>query len=151
PGGAYKLEYSGTLRSSGAVDSTLSFDDFTEVISFDSGQDSHSFTMVLTGAVTTKDAGGTHSWIFAGQSYQYEGTNGKVTCGSACAADGGTAVEVDPSSPGVAVPDDFLGISVEWDNVPSYLGDGTGRARAAFVTLLSAFADEGHRPVVRIG
>jgi hypothetical protein len=61
------------------------------------------------------------------------------------------SVDVDVGSPGVRVPDDFLGISVEWDHVASYLGDGTGAARPAVVALLHAFAAEGHVPVVRIG
>jgi hypothetical protein len=147
-GGAYTLRYSGTVTSSGAVDSTLDFDDFTEVIVFDSGQDSHSFTMTLTGTVTTRDAGGAHSWSFTNQPFHYESGNGQVACDPTCTS--GSSVEVVPS-PGPTVPDDFLGISVEWDNVPSYLGDGAGGARAATVTLLSAFAEEGHRPVVRIG
>jgi hypothetical protein len=147
-GNAYTLKYSGNVSSSGAVAATLAFDDFTEVIVFDSGQDSHSFTMTLTGTVTTKDAGGTHSWSFTNQPFHYESGNGQVACDPTCS--GGSSVEVVPS-PGVTVPDDFLGISVEWDNVPSYLGDGAGGARAATVTLLSAFAGEGHRPVVRIG
>jgi hypothetical protein len=145
--GGYTVKYSGTMTTSGAVESTLSFDDFTEVITL--GQDAQSFTMVLTGTVGTKDDSGAHSWSFAGDSYHYQG--GKVACDPTCTSDGGVTVEVDPTSPGAAVPDDFLGISVEWDNVLSYLGDGAGGARAAFVTLLSAFAAEGHRPVVRIG
>jgi len=62
-----------------------------------------------------------------------------------------TAVAVDVSTPGRAVPDDFLGVSVEWNSVREYLGDGTGHARAAAVTLFAAFAAEGHRPEVRIG
>ncbi len=60
-------------------------------------------------------------------------------------------VDVDVGSPGFPIPDDFLGISVEWDQVASYLGDGGGGARPATVALLRAFAAEGHVPVVRIG
>jgi hypothetical protein len=60
-------------------------------------------------------------------------------------------VDVDVSAPGRPVPDDFIGFSVEWDQVGSYLGDGNGGVRPAVVTLLRAFADEGHVPGVRIG
>jgi hypothetical protein len=60
-------------------------------------------------------------------------------------------VEVDERSPGRAVPEDFLGLSVEWDTLLGYLGDGSGRPRASTVELLSAFAQDGHRPLVRIG
>jgi hypothetical protein len=60
-------------------------------------------------------------------------------------------VDVDLTAPGRKVPDDFLGVSVEWDNVSEYLGDGAGKARGSVVTLLGAFAAEGHLPVVRIG
>jgi hypothetical protein len=65
--------------------------------------------------------------------------------------DDNDAANVDPSAPGVAVPADFLGISVEWDNVPDYLGDGAGAANAVTVQLLRNFAAEAHRPGVRIG
>ena len=78
---------------------------------------------------------------------------GVLACG-ACGESAGptrTAVAVDVSTPGRAVPDDFLGVSVEWNSVREYLGDGTGHARAAAVTLLAAFAADGHRPEVRIG
>jgi hypothetical protein len=60
-------------------------------------------------------------------------------------------VEVDGRSPGRTVPDDFLGLSVEWDTMLGYLGDGSGRPRASTVALLSAFARDGHRPLIRIG
>jgi hypothetical protein len=58
---------------------------------------------------------------------------------------------VEISAPGRAVPDDFLGLSVEWNNVRAYLGDGAGGARAATLTLLAAFEAEGHRLNLRIG
>ena len=60
-------------------------------------------------------------------------------------------IRVDLASPGAAVPDDFLGISVEWSHVPDYLGDTTGQPRSQVIQLLSQFAVDGHRPVLRIG
>jgi hypothetical protein len=70
---------------------------------------------------------------------------------ASCGDGGSTPIVVDATAPGRALPDDFLGFSVEWDNVRDYLGDGTGHARDAVVNLLAAFAAEGHRPEVRIG
>jgi len=64
---------------------------------------------------------------------------------------GGTEVAVDTTTPGRAVPDDFVGLSIEWDNVPAYLGDGAGGARAATVRLLREMVEEGQRPLLRIG
>jgi hypothetical protein len=60
-------------------------------------------------------------------------------------------VEIDARSPGRVVPEDFFGLSVEWDTLLGYLGDGAGKPRAPTVALLSAFAQEGHRPLIRIG
>ena len=60
-------------------------------------------------------------------------------------------VEIDERSPGRMVPEDFLGLSVEWSTLLGYLGDGSGNPRASTVKLLSAFAREAHRPLVRIG
>src|SRR5262249_28977422 len=60
-------------------------------------------------------------------------------------------VDVDAAALGRKVPDDFLGLSVEWDQVAGYLGDGKGHARSSVVKLLRAFSDEGHMPPVRIG
>ena len=68
----------------------------------------------------------------------------------AMSCSGGT-VDVDPNSPGTQIPDDFLGISVEWSSVPDYLGDGTGGARPTVMTLLRTFEAENHRVSVRIG
>jgi hypothetical protein len=70
-----------------------------------------------------------------------------VGCGSTAS----TPISVDATAPGRAIADDFLGVSVEWNQVRDYLGDGSGHARAPVVHLLSAFAAEGHRPQVRIG
>ncbi len=55
------------------------------------------------------------------------------------------------ATPGSAVPDDFLGLSVEWSHVTDYLGDGQGHLRPEVVNLLGAFAAEGHQVVLRIG
>jgi hypothetical protein len=79
-----------------------------------------------------------------------------LACACACACGGSsggpaTTITVDATSPGAAVPDDFLGVSVEWNSVRAYLGDGTGHARAPSVALLAAFAAEGHHAQVRIG
>jgi hypothetical protein len=63
----------------------------------------------------------------------------------------GIAVAVDPSAPGRRVPADFLGLSIEWNNVRAYLGDGAGGARAVTVRLLEELAEEGQRPLLRIG
>jgi hypothetical protein len=60
-------------------------------------------------------------------------------------------VEVDERSPGRPVPEGFLGLSIEWSTLLDYLGDGTGNPRPSTVKLLSAFAPDGHRPLVRIG
>ena len=60
-------------------------------------------------------------------------------------------VTVDPAAPGAAVPDDFVGLSVEIDEVPAYLGDGQGGAAPAVIELLRSYEAEGHRMVVRIG
>jgi hypothetical protein len=68
----------------------------------------------------------------------------------ATSCSGGT-VDVDPTAPGTQIPDDFLGISVEWSSVPDYLGDSTGGVRPTVVTLLRAFEAEDHRVSVRIG
>ena len=68
----------------------------------------------------------------------------------ATSCSGGT-VDVDPNSPGTQIPDDFLGISVEWSSVPDYLGDSAGGARPTVVTLLRTFEAEDHRVSVRIG
>ena len=67
-----------------------------------------------------------------------------------CVGDLGT-VEVDPAEPGARIPDDFLGISVEWSRVLDYLGDSTGGVRPTTVTLLRAFEAEEHHVAVRIG
>jgi Glycosyl hydrolase family 79 C-terminal beta domain len=85
-----------------------------------------------------------------------------VACGSSrpssTAHDGGgeagppfAVVSIDSSHPGPAIPDTFLGISIEWSSVVKYLGDGSGNASPAVVRLLSAFAAEGNHPTVRIG
>jgi hypothetical protein len=60
-------------------------------------------------------------------------------------------VQVDVRRPGRTVPEDFLGLSVEWSTLLGYLGDGAGNVRPATVKLLSAFSQDGHRPLVRIG
>ncbi len=73
-----------------------------------------------------------------------------LTMSSSCIGDKVT-VEVDPEAPGTCIPDDFLGISVEWGSVPDYLGDGSGGVRPAVVTFLRAFEAEDHRLSVRIG
>ncbi len=62
-----------------------------------------------------------------------------------------STVVVDLSHPGATVPDDFLGLSVEWSHVPDVLGDTMGAPRAAVVALLANFAADGHAPVLRIG
>lgn len=60
-------------------------------------------------------------------------------------------IAVDLAHPGAAVPDDFLGLSVEWSHVPDYLSDGSGQPRATVVQLLNNFAADGHHPLLRIG
>jgi hypothetical protein len=60
-------------------------------------------------------------------------------------------VIVDPTTPGPAIADDFLGLSVEWSSVVDYLGDGAGGARATTVQLLRNFEPEGNTLAVRIG
>jgi hypothetical protein len=60
-------------------------------------------------------------------------------------------VEVDERSPGRVVPEGFLGLSVEWSTLFDYLGDGAGNPRPSTVKLLADFAQDGHRPLVRIG
>jgi hypothetical protein len=64
---------------------------------------------------------------------------------------GKVTVDIDPSAPGAVIPDDFLGISVEWSGVTNYLGDGAGGVKPAAITLMQAFEAEGHRISVRIG
>jgi hypothetical protein len=68
---------------------------------------------------------------------------------------GASTIEVDTSSPGRGVPDDFLGFSVEWGSdahgVAQYVGDGKGNIRAPLVGLIKSFASEGHCPVLRVG
>jgi hypothetical protein len=73
-----------------------------------------------------------------------------AACGGSSSAPT-AAIAIDATAPGAAVPDDFVGLSVEWNTARDFLGDGTGHARAASVTLLAAFAAEGHHPEVRIG
>jgi hypothetical protein len=63
----------------------------------------------------------------------------------------GGIIDVDPTAPGTQIPDDFLGISVEWSSVTDYLGDGVGGVRPTVVTLLRDFESEGHKVSVRIG
>ncbi len=60
-------------------------------------------------------------------------------------------VTVDVSHPGNAVPDDFLGVSIEWSHVADVLGDRAGHVRPDVVDLMGNFAADGHAPVVRIG
>lgn len=60
-------------------------------------------------------------------------------------------ITIEESSVGAAVPDDFLGLSVEWSHVNDWLGDGAGHLRPQTVALLSRFADDGHQVVLRIG
>ncbi len=84
------------------------------------------------------------------------GGGGGSTGGSGGGApyDGGTpdaVIAVDLTSPGASVPDDFLGLSVEWSHVTDYLGDTSGQARPEVVQLLKNFAVDGHVPVLRIG
>jgi hypothetical protein len=66
-------------------------------------------------------------------------------------ADAGTIVTVDMCHPGSAVPSNFLGLSVEWTQFLSYLGDGSGNANPVAVQLLKNFEEHGHRVEVRIG
>jgi hypothetical protein len=73
-----------------------------------------------------------------------------LTLTLSCRSDWGI-VKVDPGTPGTLIPDDFLGISVEWNSVPDYLGDSAGGARPTVVTLLRSFEAESHRISVRIG
>src|SRR5262249_30896114 len=61
------------------------------------------------------------------------------------------AIEIAVTTLGRAVPDDYLGLSIEWPSVREYLGDGAGGVRAATATLLAAFGGEGHRVEIRIG
>jgi hypothetical protein len=82
-----------------------------------------------------------------------------------CAGDGATpligppsaagtvtnTVTIDPSKPATApVPDDFLGISVEWATVFSYLSDTKGGVEAEVAQLLQSFEGEGHHVVLRV-
>jgi hypothetical protein len=60
-------------------------------------------------------------------------------------------IVVDPTTLGTQVPDDFLGLSVEWNHVTDYLADGAGTVRPLVVNLLSNFAADGHTPLLRIG
>lgn len=60
-------------------------------------------------------------------------------------------VTLDVANPGGKVPDDFLGLSVEWSHVNDVLGDTTGHPRASVVQLLKNFASDGHTLVLRIG
>jgi hypothetical protein len=74
-----------------------------------------------------------------------------VGCGGPSAPTASETVDVDDTMPGAAIADDFLGLSVEWFSVDTYLGDGKGGARPQVVKLLAPFNDEGHRVQVRIG
>jgi hypothetical protein len=60
-------------------------------------------------------------------------------------------ITIDPTRPGLTVPDDFLGLSVEWNHIPDYLGDNAGSPRASVVRLLNNLSIDGHHPVLRIG
>lgn len=60
-------------------------------------------------------------------------------------------IAVDPTQPGLTVPDDFLGLSIEWNHVPDVLGDNAGQLRPAVTQLLQNFAVDGHHPMLRIG
>ena len=61
----------------------------------------------------------------------------------------GTA-SVDETKPGLTVPDNFAGLSVEWSGM-SYLGDGKGNALPATIGLFKNFEADGHRVDLRIG
>jgi hypothetical protein len=60
------------------------------------------------------------------------------------------AVDLAAAAP-TPVASNFLGLSLEWNSVLEYLGDGASGARASTVVLLAAFAAEGHAPQLRIG
>jgi hypothetical protein len=75
-GGAYTLTISGELAASGHREVSFIFTDFSEVVTFAGA--SRSFTMVLSGRVETRDAAGVRSWDFAGESYAYDESTGKV-------------------------------------------------------------------------
>lgn len=74
-----------------------------------------------------------------------------AACGSPSVPDGGIPIAIDEAAVGAPVPDDFLGLSVEWSHVNDYLGDGAGHLRPETVALLSRFQDDGHQVGLRIG
>jgi hypothetical protein len=60
-------------------------------------------------------------------------------------------VDVDPSAPGLVVPGDFLGLSVEWSHLLDYVGDGAGGLKPETLQLMKNFAADGHTLVLRVG
>jgi hypothetical protein len=60
-------------------------------------------------------------------------------------------VSIDVDHAGAAVPADFVGLSIEWSQVLTFLGDGQGGANPATVQLLRNFEADGHRVHLRIG
>jgi hypothetical protein len=61
-------------------------------------------------------------------------------------------VTVDPTKPGNAITNQFIGFSAEWGTtVRTLIGDGTGKAQKPTVTLFKSFAAEGNHPPLRVG
>jgi hypothetical protein len=62
----------------------------------------------------------------------------------------GTAT-IDETKPGHTVPDNFVGLSLEWSTGLTYLSDGKGNAMPATIGLFKNFDADGHRIDLRIG
>jgi hypothetical protein len=97
------------------------------------------------------DAGAPDAQVKAGLDAALVDAAIPIDAGSFDAGPLDTVVTVNLARPGAAIPDDFLGISVEWSHVPDYLGDTTGQPRSQVIQLLRQFAADGHHPVLRIG
>ena len=61
------------------------------------------------------------------------------------------SVSVDVTSPGITVPSQFIGLSIEWSGVLAVLSDGMGGANPVTAQLLRNFASDGHQVHLRIG
>jgi hypothetical protein len=66
------LTFSGQLSSAGKKNGTLQFEDFLQKVYFSPSDDSHPFTMTLTGKMVTTDSRGQRTWMFDSQSYGYD-------------------------------------------------------------------------------
>ena len=95
------------------------------------------------------DDGGSQS---DGPSTQDDSSSPSDSGGGGDAPPAPPGVTVDPTMPGRAIADTFIGFSAEWGTtVRTLIGNGTGKAQKPTVQLFKNFAAEGNHPVLRVG